>query len=77
MDNYRPIALLPVLSKIFEKAFASRLLAFLNSHGVLYESQYGFRRNRSTTNAVSELYLNAINAKLKSESVLAVFIDFS
>jgi hypothetical protein len=77
MDNYRPIALLPVFSKIFEKAFASRLLAFLNSHGVLYESQYGFRRNRSTINAVCELYLNAINAKLKNESFLAVFIDFS
>ena len=77
MDNYRPISLLPIFGKIFEKAYCSRLMSFLEEHRILCESQYGFRRKRNTTNAVSELYLNAINAMLKNEITLATFIDFS
>jgi hypothetical protein len=77
MDNYRPISLLPIFGKIFEKAYCNRLMPFLEEHKVLCESQYGFRRKRNTINAVSELYLNAINAMFKNEITLATFIDFS
>ena len=77
VDNYRPISLLPVFGKIFEKAFCARLVSFLSDHDALYESQYSFRRGRSTTNTISELYLNVINAMLNNEFLLATFIDFS
>lgn len=77
MENYRPISLLPVISKVFEKAFCSRIVSFLTDFDVLCESQYGFRRKRSTTNAVCELYLNIVNAFLANECLLATFIDFT
>ena len=43
ITNYRPISLLPVISKIFEKLIHSRLLSFLDKHNVIYNKQFGFR----------------------------------
>ena len=41
-DNYRPISLLPTLSKVLERVMHNRLYNFLNSDGLLYDKQYGF-----------------------------------
>ena len=76
-ENYRPIALLSSFSKLFEKAFCHRLISFLNEYNILNPSQYGFRKKRSTSQAVLEFYLNALNASLNNQQMLAVFIDFS
>ena len=50
LNNYRAISLLPIFSKILEKAIYQRLFNFLNT-----KSQYGFRKKHSTINAVTEL----------------------
>ena len=55
ISNYRPISLLPVISKILEKVVHKNLYTFLEKNKVLYQSQYGFRKNRSTVNAITEL----------------------
>ena len=41
-SNYRPISLLPQFSKILEKMYHSRLMAFIDSNQILHKSQYGF-----------------------------------
>ena len=41
-SNYRPIALLPVFSKIFEKVIYQRLFDHLKNNAILNEHQYGF-----------------------------------
>ena len=46
ISNYRPISLLPVLSKILEKVVHKNLYTFLEKNKVLYPSQYGFRKNQ-------------------------------
>lgn len=51
-DSYRPICLLPVWGKIFDKIITKRLVFFLETNNVLHERQYGFRRNRSTQEAI-------------------------
>ena len=43
--NYRPISLLSNVSKIFERIMYNRLETYLNSNSILYEHQYGFRKN--------------------------------
>ena len=48
-SNYRPISLLPQFSKILEKIYHSRLMAFIDSNQILYKSQYGFRKQMSTS----------------------------
>ena len=53
--NYRPISLLSSLSKVFEKIVFDQLYEYLISNGVLFESQYGFRKQHSTELAALEL----------------------
>ena len=56
--NYRPISLLPNFSKFFEKVMHNRLVEFANSQDILYQLQFGFRKNHST--ALSLTYLPTI-----------------
>ena len=46
--NYRPISILPVISKIFEKLVNARLMKFLESNQIICDNQYGFRHGYST-----------------------------
>ena len=47
-NNYRPISLLSVFSKIIERLMYSRLPNFINKHKMFYKLQFGFRNNHST-----------------------------
>ena len=53
MDNYRPITVLPVCSKIFEQWICKQLTDFLESKNLLSNHQFGFRLNRNTESAVT------------------------
>ena len=54
-ENYRPIALLPILSKIFEKLIYKRMYSFLEENKLIYNQQFGFRSNYSTEHALINL----------------------
>ena len=47
-SNYRPISLLPLLSKVFEKVVLDQTEEFLSLNKILYDYQSGFRKNDST-----------------------------
>lgn len=71
--NYRPIALLPVISKIFEKAMCIRLYSFCEKYSIFDNSQNGFRSKRSTTLAAYKFIdavLNIINRKKYAIGIL-------
>ena len=51
-DNYRPISVLPLLSKIFEKHIHQALYNFMGNNDFLYNLQSGFRRSHSTETAL-------------------------
>ena len=75
--NYRPISLLPVISKILEKIVQLRLTKFLKKHNVLYGGQYGFRKQRSTTDAILDLTGNILYGFNKKMYTIGVFLDMS
>ena len=52
-DNYRPISILPIFGKIYEKVIYSRLYSFLISQSVIYDKRFGFRSKHSTAHAVN------------------------
>ena len=54
-SNYRPISLLPLISKVIEKVIHDQTSAFLNSRNLLYNYQSGFRKNHSTDFCLSFL----------------------
>ena len=76
-NNYRPISSLPLLNKVFEKLLHKRLTSFLESNEVFINTQFGFRKNKSTNDAVNNLLNNIYNAMDKKEFLGAVFIDLS
>ena len=46
--NYRPISLLPTISKVFERILFDQMYTYFNTNSLLAEQQYGFRKNHST-----------------------------
>ena len=53
--DFRPISLLPIFSKLFEKIMKIRMRNFLNKNDILTASQYGFKTNSSTELAITTL----------------------
>ena len=53
--NYRPISLLPLVSKIIEKVIHNQTESFLEKHKIIYKYQSGFRKNHSTNSCLSYL----------------------
>ena len=75
--NYRPISLLPNISKILEKIVHIRLYHFLELHNVLFTNQFGFRPNHTTTDAVSTFCNDTLRSLDKRDSTIGVFLDLS
>lgn len=76
-DNYRPISILPVLSKIMEKAVHNQLSEYLESNNLLSEKQFGYRKKRSTELAKALLLDDIRKAADKGKITGAIFIDLS
>ena len=55
ITNYRPISLLPVISKIFETVISEQLSDYFLTNNLLCPQQYGFKKNSSTELAALEL----------------------
>nr|CAH7762921.1 unnamed protein product [Callosobruchus chinensis] len=77
MSNYRPIALSPVLSKIFEYCFVERLMHFFDIHNLLSKNQFGFRPNHRTSDAIYAFIENVVNHMESGEYTAGLFCDLS
>ena len=76
MDNYRPISVLPVASKILERAVQIQLLQHIDKSSQLSPFQCGFRKNHSTQDAVT-YFTDCIRKDIDEGCVTAaVFVDF-
>ena len=76
-ENYRPISVLSVMSKVLERAVHKQLLSHLESENLLTPSQYGFRPKRSTQLAATALFDNIRRDLDTGNLVGAIFIDLS
>lgn len=75
VSNYRPINILPAISKVIEKTVAEQLVAHLNKENLLHPMQFGFRANHSTGTACCYL-LEVIKSSLDKGGVVgALFLD--
>ena len=78
VSNYRPIALLPFISKIFERCIFSRLSNYAVTCNLLTPNQFGFTRGKSTQDAIlllTEKVYEAFN-DLNGAFCINIFIDF-
>lgn len=76
-DNYRPIALLSIISKVLEKLVNNRLVTFLEKNKLISERQFGFRRGRSTEDAAT-LLANLVSSHVdKGGRCIGAFLDLA
>ena len=77
IENYRPISTLPIFGKIFEKILYTRIYNYITSKNILPDTQFGFRKDHSTSHA-SHHSVNFIkDAHAYHKHALGIFIDFS
>lgn len=77
IKNYRPISILPIMSKVFEKILLSRMLSFMNKLNIFPSSQYGFRKRHSTKEAILDALLSIDEKNNKRDKVAALLLDLS
>jgi ribosomal protein S16 len=75
--NYRPISLLPTLSKIFEKVIKIRLIRHLSINKILSDRQFGYKVGVSTGDAINSLINDIVIALNNKMKVAALFLDLS
>ena len=75
--NYRPISILPVVDKVFEKLVNIRLVKFLEKKEILYNHQYGFRHGYSTKLSLINLINQITQSTDEGNLTVGVFIDFA
>ena len=73
--NYRPISLTSCLCKVLEKMVNVRLVWFLETGNFLSPVQYGFRKMRSTTDALLSLESSICEAFAKKQHQVTIFFD--
>ena len=75
MNNYRPISLLSIFDKIIEKLMHKRLYEFFDDNNILYDKQFGFRKNNSTIFSLIEITEKIKESIDKGKFGCGIFID--
>lgn len=75
VTSFRPISLLSIFSKIFEKIFLRRLSPVLESKNIIPEHQFGFRHKHGTPEQIHRIVNNITDALEKKRYCSAVFLD--
>ena len=73
--NYRPISLLSVLSKIYEKLIYIRIYSYLDNNNLIYNKQFGFRSNYSTNHAILSITEHICSLLDTGHYVCGIFVD--
>ena len=76
-NNYRPISVLPALSKVFEKIIFNQTYSHFDDHNLFFGNQYGFRKKHSTELAVLEVIDRITNQLDKGQTPMNIYLDLS
>ena len=75
-SEYRPISVLPIFLKLFEKLLYHGVYSYLTEHN-LVERQYGFRKNHSTELAITAIYDELLSNFANKLITCSLFLDLS
>ena len=76
-DDYRPIAILSVFSKVYELCVLRQMTEHVDEHNVRIEKISGYREGHSTTSILMRFRGDIIQAMKKGELTMAICADFS
>ena len=76
IENYRPVSILSVVSKVMEKEVHKQFSVYLEENRLIWDFQFGFRKNKSTELAAITL-VEEIRRSVDSACIVgACFLDF-
>ena len=73
-DKYRPISLLNFLGKVFAKILNNKLVQHLENNNIIKDSQHGFRKRRSTSTLLANLYERIAREKGTDRKTLVTLV---
>ena len=76
LGNYRPISLLPIVSKVLERLIDEQLRNFLDRHGIIDDAQHGFRRSHSCETALVSLSQKLFSKREQKNFSCVTAIEF-
>ena len=74
-SNYRPISILPVISKVIERHIEKHLFGFLNKFKLLHKAKSGFRKKHSCNTALINLIDKWLKGTDQGKIVGSIFFD--
>ena len=77
ISNYRPISLLPICGKLFEKIIFDNLYTYIFQNGFITDKQSGYRNGDSTIKQLLSITHEIYKAFDASDEIRAVFLDIS
>ena len=77
LSNYRPISVLPSVSKLFERIMNNHLYQCLTQNEIMYFKQFCFQTGHSTENGIVRLVDQILESLEYNKYTLGVFIDLS
>ena len=75
--NYRPVALLPIFSKVLERLIFNQLVSYLDSNSLLHPNHHGSRSGHSTSTALIQMYDTWVEEVDKGNMVGVMMVDLS
>ena len=75
MNNYRHNSLLSIFDKIIEQIMHVRLYAFMDENNILFENQFGFRKQNSTLHALIQITEQIRSSIENGKYGCGIFID--
>ena len=76
-NNYRPILIMPIFAKILEKIVNFQIQLFISTHEIITPCQFGFQKNKGTSDALLNFSRKAFKALDLGHTILGIFIDFA
>ena len=76
VNSCRPISILPMISKIYEKLIHARLVSFFTKK-MIHKHQFVFQKSKSTEHAILDIYASILKVLEKKQKACCIFLDFS
>ena len=77
VKNYRPVSLLSVIGKVFEKIIAEEVTCFIDQNSLLSDKQFGFRKKRSTSDLLLQLSTSWHKSLEKGNYTYVIALDIA
>lgn len=74
---YRPIALIPIMAKIFERVLYNNLIEYFEKNKIIIDNQVGFRKGKSVNTAMHQFLQKIITELDKKNQVTALYMDMT